>query len=246
MGAARGLAVLLLVGIQVGAGIGKLQQARADEWIPTADRSQRRIEHQAAPIEGGQVMVMGGFDIEALGTTASPPSDATVLSSVDIFDPYTGRWTAAAPMPEPAGFQWAAVLMPGDVLLSGSLNTSDFSAGTFSALYDPRANRWVRTAPLPTGLTNPHAFMRAVVLNDGRVLIAGGIDNSSAGISNVALIYTPGIGNPAAVSWDYTRNAKTGAVTTLNHGRTTAGFAIFLDGMVLLVGGSSRVVCQEP
>jgi len=78
------------------------------------------------------------------------------------------------------------------------------------------AGRWTPTS----GMRRPHLQHTATVLEDGRVLVAGGFDTSSE-------VYDPALG-----TW-----SLTGAMLTHHRGHTATRLA---DGRVLLVGGGQE------
>ena len=210
-------------------------QIKQDAWVRAQDRAQQRIEHQAVTLQDGRILVAGGYDVEALDILFGNGTGQR-LDSVEIYDPKTDSWSAAAHMPRSAGFQWAALLKTGDVLFWGNFNPNNGAAGTFSAVYDPRRDTWTLTAPLPIALANDHAFMRAVALPDGRVLSVGG--GTSIGPSDAALIFTPDAANPSKGTWDFTRSTRTGTITRPHRGRASGALAALKDGRVLFVGGA--------
>src|SRR6185369_15562818 len=105
---------------------------------------------------GGRVYAIGGF----VG------SSFTAGAAVDRYDPATGKWSAAAPLPMPRG-ALAAVALDGEIYATGGarggVSVSDH------AVYDPAANAWTALAPLPT----PRNHLAAAVI--GRhVYVVGG------------------------------------------------------------------------
>ena len=228
--------VVLILTTGVTPGMAQSNSNPADSWVRAGDRGQQRIEHQAVTLKHGKVLVMGGYDVEALDILFGN-GQGRALDSAEIYDPESDTWSPAARMPQPAGFQWAAVLKNGQVLIAGNLNPITGNAGTFSAIYDPEDDRWFQTDPLPIGVANPHAYMRAVVLKDGRVLITE---------NDLGLIFTPNRSNAANGTWDYTRSRVTGAVTRLHKARVTAALARLKDGRVLHLGGIEHADPSSP
>jgi hypothetical protein len=83
----------------------------------------------------------------------------------------------------------ATLLNNGKVLVAGGYNGTAAQAPVATAeLYDPLLGTFV-----PTGnMTSPHAGHTATLLNNGKVLIAGGSD--SAGPTATAELYDPTLG----------------------------------------------------
>jgi hypothetical protein len=85
-------------------------------------------------------------------------------------------------------------------------------------IYDPAANRWTKTTPMP----RPRAGAAVVRMRDGRVLVAGGVDDDVE--LTDAVVY-----DPSTERW-----TATGAT----HGiRFESGAAVLPDGRVLVAGG---------
>jgi hypothetical protein len=224
-----------------------------DSWITAAPMSQARLGHAMVELPAGpnalglstgpgKVMVIGGFDSQPL---FAPNVPANPLDSCEIYDPATNTWTLAAPHPVAAGWRWAAVLKNGMVLVAGgALSTTSNVAS--SHLYDPRKNVWIATRPLPIGLANPHAFMRSIVLDDGRVLIAGGEDDKSVrgviatGVlvhADNSYLFTLNERNPGLSFWDFTHRKSDRSISRMPEGRTTSALVLLDSGKVLNIGG---------
>ena len=228
--------------------------AQQGSWFAAAPMLQARRGHSMVELPAGpnalglsprpgKVMVIGGYDADPIPFPFDPTSNGTPLASCEIYDPVANIWMPAAPNPVATGYRWAAVLSNGMVLVAGGFNDkvaldSGLSALNGSELYDPRTNTWIVTHPLPEGATNPHSFMRAIVLHDGTVLIAGGGDNvTTGGPSRNSFLFTLNKKNPAESTWDYTRARSNNSITRMPAGRTTSALVSLEDGRVLNVGG---------
>jgi N-acetylneuraminic acid mutarotase len=111
----------------------------------------------------GEIVFFGGFDS---GTGWEP-------NRVLRFDPKATRWSQGAPMPlRQTGYAIAA-LSNGSVLVAGGGGAGGGNGLLLPAttwLYDPTLNTWSRVGNL-----HVHRYgATAVLLTDGRVLIAGG------------------------------------------------------------------------
>lgn len=161
----------------------------------------------------------------ACGNTTSA-SGATEPAAV-LYNPTTGKWTATGPMLEPRVGQTATALGDGRVLVVGGRSDGAESStnpmgflGT-SELYDPTTERWTSGE----ALTRPRSGHVAVLLEDGRVLVAAG----SAAIIGLVELFDPTTG-----TWSLggaTQSWMTPVATRLANGRV-----LIVDG-----GGSLEV-----
>jgi hypothetical protein len=143
-------------------------------WAPTGDLATPRAGHQATRLPNGTVLVTGG---DTVGTRPDGTYDARSLATTERFNPATGVWSAAAPMPGPRTRHRCIVLRTGRLLVTGGTGGPTFTAGFSSALtYDPATDRWTATSALRTG-----RWAHVVAdLTDGRVVVAGGITAAGA------------------------------------------------------------------
>ena len=111
-------------------------------------------------------------------------------SSVEVYDPSTGQWTATAEMLE-GRINHSATLLPGGKLLVAGGIDSVIDAGAASAsaeLYDPNTGTWTVTESMAVARSG----FTATLLGDGTVLVAGGAVSGGALAS--AELYDPGSG----------------------------------------------------
>jgi N-acetylneuraminic acid mutarotase len=134
-------------------------------WIAVGDLHEPRALATATLLDDGRVLVVGGEDTRY-----------GMLASVEIFDAATGTFEKGAPLPEPRDHHTATRLPNGQVLVAGgglgSQITLPRGEGTLASavLFDPKTGTWTRTADMHVA----RAGHRAVLLPDGRVLVAGG------------------------------------------------------------------------
>jgi len=187
-------------------------------WTATGNMTMARWQHTATLLPDGKVLVVGGID-----TTAS---NTTVLSSAELYDPHTGRWTATGSMHNARGSHAAALLSTGRVLVIGGWCNKEQTCILNSAeLYDPHTGLWTPTRAMETA----RAVLTATPLADGRVLVAGG-DSTCCQYTAFASaeLYDPRIG-----SW-----SPTSSMHTSRYAHTATRLP---NGSVLVVGGSSGV-----
>lgn len=134
-------------------------------WSATGSLAEGRALATANVLPDGRVLVVGGED-DAYG----------MLASAELYDPAAGTFAKAAPLPEPRDHHTATLLKTGEVLVVGGGQGSEISLPTgekalaSAVLYDPKSDTW-----RPTGsMHEARAGHRAVLLDDGRVLVVGG------------------------------------------------------------------------
>src|SRR5271157_504588 len=187
--------------------------ASGPTFAPTGSLGVARYGHIAIQLPGGKILVAGGQDSSAAG-----------LSSAEIFDPATGSWTPAGSMTFPR-FGHAAVLLPnGKVLVVGGTPNNPVCTGppvgNSAEIFDPATGSWTLTATMNVARNSP----AAVLLADGRVLVAGG-GNRCGGVFNSAEIFDPTTG-----IWTVTAG--------MNVARQEPAGLTLPNGKVLVAGGS--------
>src|SRR3989440_788301 len=112
-------------------------------WSLTGSLIQRRTGHSATLLQNGQVLVMGGsnygYDIGFFA----------YVNSVELYDPTTGSWHAAASPVATSIAHSATLLKNGKVFAVFVMNPS--SSGLSSELYYPGTGCWT-SADTPTNL----------------------------------------------------------------------------------------------
>ena len=136
-------------------------------------------EHaDATLLQDGRVLISGGDQGDS-------GKNAVILASAEIFNPTTGYFTRTASMADARSHFTATLLANGKVLVVGGINrTSNMGLLATAELYDPVTGKWSRTGSMTFGRSD----FAATLLADGRVLVAGGGDNS-------AELYDPATGN---------------------------------------------------
>ena len=88
----------------------------------------------------GKVFLFGGYTVAEDGSERSVPS-------VDVFDPASGTWSSAAPMPLPVDDAVSGVWRDSLVYLISGWHDRDNVADV--QIYDPSSDRWRRATPIP-------------------------------------------------------------------------------------------------
>jgi N-acetylneuraminic acid mutarotase len=174
-----------------------------------------RRSHTASLLISGKVLISGG---------TSNTGTATVTS--ELYDPATNAFSAGPQMVFDRSGHAAVSLTDGTVLiLGGAANT--ISGGVASAgglylsaaeLYNPATNGFVAVGSMQSA----RSLSAAVRLNDGRVLVSGGISN--IGVVNQVEVY-----NPTTETFSIT-----GATGWFGYAQNAT---LLADGKVLVTGG---------
>jgi Galactose oxidase, central domain/Kelch motif len=186
----------------------------------TGSLSQARAWHTASLIstgaQAGDILIAGGVGAKAIA-----------LASAEIYDPRTGAFTATGSMATARAYQTATWLDPsivtgefaGQILIAGGWSGDSIS--DTAEVYDPAGEAFV-----PAGtMTSARAYQTAVLMPNGKVLIAGGQCRGDA------LLATAEIFDPVKETFTATspmRSVHAGGVAS-----------ILPDSSVLIAGGRS-------
>jgi N-acetylneuraminic acid mutarotase len=179
--------------------------------IAVEPMSYARHAHTATLLQNQQVLVTGGF-----GSTAW-------LSSAELYDTSTRSWNPASSMLEARTNHTSSLLKNGKVLVAGGLSpqgAQPSGALTSAELYDPAEDAWESTG----SLHEPRGQHTATVIQNGKVLVVGGV--AATGINNLA---SAELYDPATRKWS--------AAGTLTAPRMQTTATLLLDGRVLVAGG---------
>ncbi len=157
-----------------------------ETFTPTGSLNLPREGRNSVLLSDGRVMVIAGR------SSAAP---CCTVASTEIYNPATGTWSPAAPVPTSGlgtispGYtnQAIAVLPDGKVLMTGGYDGYSFNTASAVLRYDPGADAWQVMSPMLTA-RNQHT---ATLLSDGRVLIVAGRVASSIGSFFSTELYNP-------------------------------------------------------
>ena len=186
-------------------------------WIQTGSLIYPRYYHAATLLKDGKVLVTGGeYDYE---------NWSKARGSAEIYDHATGKWAQTGSLIYKRSKHTATSLQDGKVLVAGGQEYDWLFPSTRASaeLYDPVTGKWTQTG----SLKYDRYGHTATLLQDGRVLVAGGADQISSNAS--AEIYDPKTGK-----W-----TQTGS---LNYARYFHTATLLQDGKVLVAGGMSSKV----
>lgn len=189
--------------------------AGPNTWSSTGGMNTPRVFQRQILLQTGEVLAAGGCSTFFCDSS---------LASAELYDPSAGTWSTTGSMTMPRTEFTASLLDDGRVLAAGGCNTSFLCTGTNTAeLYDPATGLWTATGSM-NAIRDGHV---AVVLKNGKVLVAGGIGICNSQVCNTlasAEIYDPQTG-----SW-----TPTGDMTTSRIGHTAT---LLPGGRVLVTGG---------
>jgi WD40 repeat protein len=170
------------------------------------------------------------------GQTATLLQDGDVLiaggsgdNTAELYDPKTGTFGETGPMNVVRTLGATATLLPdGRVLIAGgSDNSIDLKPLASAELYDPATGKFS-----PTGsMARARYDHTATLLQDGRILVAGGFGSSGEFLASAEL-YDPATG----------KFSPTGSMTRPRSDHTAT---LLADGRVLIVGGSENLGVQK-
>ena len=179
------------------------------KFQPTGEMTIQRVGQVAALLRSGKVLIAGGW----IGHGCT--------DSAELYDPATGKFTPlSSRMTTRRGDANATLLANGDVLITGG-SDHDTPGGIASAeVFHPDTLIFQTTGTMHDGRVS-HT---STLLEDGRVLIAGGRGDR---VNASAELYNPKTG----------RFTETGSLITARY-KHTAG--LLSDGRVLIAGGSDE------
>jgi hypothetical protein len=214
-----------------------------DGWTAISPLRMARLSHSATVLADGRVLVVGGEDQRR----SRPPTllrwpwrwfdreDPAFLSSSELWDPRTGRWSNAGLMAGRRSSHASALLPDGRVLAIGGdhqlwtgliapspMGRSLATVEVWNPRAGPTSNTWTPIQPMRI----PRSAPRAVNLHDGRILVVGGTDSPKPAE----------VWDPATGAWALVRELVPPA---------EAGVAVLKSGLVLIVGGSDSVVLDS-
>jgi hypothetical protein len=229
----RGTTTAVVLGdgsvLAAGGGVGAIALAVAERYDPDADTwsdvappPSARRGHQAVVLQDGRVLIAGGL------------AEGRPLASAEIYDPSSDAWETTASMATPRLGHSLTLLADGRVLVAGgsALDAEQGAAGgqtlrteSSAEIYDPETATWSSAGRMGSARFE-HS---ATLLEDGRVLVAGGLGPRDGGPELAALRSTE-FYDPAADAFL--------SGSPLGEGRTNHTATLLDDGSVLVAGGA--------
>jgi hypothetical protein len=191
----------------------ELYDPASGTFTATGPMTTPRAMQAAVLLPDGRVVLVGGDE----------------QATAEIYDPASGTFTASGSLSTVRVFHTASLLQDGRILVAagqvGELNVGSGSSdegGPVAAteLFDPATGTSTEAAPL----AEARAGHTATVLQDGRVLVVGGM-----GATDSAYLASAETYDPASGTWS--------PAASLNTARGFHTASLLQDGRVLVVGG---------
>ncbi len=173
-----------------------------------------RAHHTATVLANGLVLITGGFH-----------TYTTVINSAELYNPANGLFSATGVMSAKRADHTATLLSNGKVLIAGGSSTAAGTAVNTAELYDPVTGTFI---PLKTNnMKVLRKLHTATLLNNGKVLIAGGINAAGVTESSVEFFF---------INQDPQNFGNFSATTSMSSARAQHT-ATLRNGSVLMSGG---------
>lgn len=179
-----------------------------ETFTKTGNMTTARESHTAILLKDGKVLITGGH--------RGRRPDVVIYRSAEIYDPSMGSFSAAADLTVRRHKHDAVLLADGWVLIVGGSDERD-SRGAYASveIYDPKTEIFAKIGEM--NLTRYKLRGTVVLLQNGKILIAGGADRAE--------IY-----DPQADKFEMVFGKFAGA-------RLFATATLLQNGQVLIVGG---------
>lgn len=184
-----------------------------------------RFVIETETLEDGRFLITGGL---------APPYYAPV-NTAETLNPKTRKYTATSnPMTVARTSHTLTPLQDGTILIIGGRSTNQAGTPLASAeIYDPEFDTFTATGSLVV----PRRSHRAILLDDGRVLVTGGGNNASTGLTiamDTAEVYNPSTGEFTLLT------------STMSDRRQYHNMEKMSDGKVLVIGGGRGPGLSDP
>jgi Putative Ig domain/Galactose oxidase, central domain len=163
--------------------------------------------HTATLLNTGKVLVIGWGNATA-----------------ELYDPSTGTFAATGSMVEARVSHTATLLSSGKVLVAGGIGPPGTTVLAEAELYDPATGSFRQTLG---NLATARQWHAANLLQDGKVLVTGGMVDNSGTATAIAELYDP------------TTEMFTATTASLTTARALHTATVLKDGTVLVAGGEN-------
>ncbi|HUP69390.1 MAG TPA: kelch repeat-containing protein [Acidimicrobiales bacterium] len=205
-------------------------------WSRTGSLGTSRFQHTATRLLDGRVLVAGGQNEGILAPNLAATKGGALTSS-EVYDPLTARWAAVDGLNVPRLDHTATLLEDGRVLVTGGATSEGRRRHSVAAaeMFDPASGRWTLLPPM----NQARVGHTATLLEDGRVLVAGGMTfDADANVPGVA-VPLPGNAEPVASAEIFApKNEKWTLVPEMSVARFSHTASLLPGGEVLVAGGN--------
>jgi hypothetical protein len=210
--------VIVVAGNPYDAASAEIYNPATNTWVLTGSLNVPRNYPTAVLLNTGQVLVVGGQN----------PGTGEAIGAAELLNPSTGTWSLTGSLKNGRYYHSATLLSDGTVLVAAGFNYPAVSDGLLASAerYSPATGRWSPAGSLAVARRDA----MAALLQDGRVLVAGG---DGYGTFNSAEIFSP-----ATNDW-----SSAGSMTAA-HAHATA--TRLNDGRVLIAGDATRGTSTRP
>jgi N-acetylneuraminic acid mutarotase len=186
-------------------------------WLITNPMSVARTSAGAVLLSNGKVLVYGGSN-----------SSVPTLASAELYDPTTRLWSTTGSMNVGRVGGQAVVLPNGRVFVAGGYTSTGgvMNQSITAEIYDPQTGVWT-----PCSQMGMRVDFSMTLLNNGKVLAAGGRVTDQLQLTNTAKLY-----DPAADTW-----TDTGSLNIARHSHTAQ---LLPNGNVLIISGNGTATCE--
>lgn len=190
----------------------EIYDPQTNSFTRTGSMSTEREGHAVSMLKDGRILISGGH--------SGRRRDLVINKNVEIYDPATGTFSAAGDLNVKRHKHESIRLNDGRILILGGSDERDGDGAYNNAeLFDPKTGRFVS---VKNSMNSSRYKLQgtAVLLTNGKVLIAGGSDNAE--------IFDPQTNSFATVSGNMRNRKLFATATKLN------------NGQVLILGGYNR------
>jgi hypothetical protein len=198
---------------------------------------QRRAGHGASLLTDGSVLITGGF--ETIVLTDLVQFLTGVQASTEFFDPVTESFSPGPTMLEARAYHSSTALPGGKLLVAGGLSVIPIinlpAISNTAYVYNPSFNGF----GLPILFSGARIMHAATLLNDGRVLLAGGLSIDFSDViatGDLTQLRVDTLDDCLLFETTFFGGRFT-AVPGLSSGRAGAGLAALPEGGALIAGG---------
>lgn len=197
----------------------ELYDPTAGTWSAAASMPTAVMYHSTTLLADGRVMSIGGG--QTYGTT---------IDQFAYYTPASNTWSSGSPVNTIARkYHTATKLADGRVLFAGGQTPeteiafvyNSFNITAMTQIYDPSDQTWTTLSSLNVA----RAYHLAILLNNGKILVAGGVDSGGNALTSAELF------DPNTSTW--TLLASTMTVARYFYSSAT----LLGNGTVLLAGG---------